>query len=37
MILLGTAINGMAIVAGGVLGMLVGRLIPERLRTSLML
>ena len=36
MILLGTAINGMAIVAGGVLGMLVGRLMPERLRTSLM-
>lgn len=36
MILFGTAINGMAIVAGGVLGMLVGRLMPERLRTSLM-
>ncbi len=36
MILLGTMINGIAIVAGGVLGMLIGKLLPERLRSSLM-
>ena len=36
MILLGTMINGIAVVAGGVLGMLVGKLLPERLRGSLM-
>ena len=35
MILLGSLINGGAIVAGGLIGMLIGKLLPERLRNSL--
>ena len=35
MILLGSLINGGAIVAGGLVGLLVGKLLPERLRNSL--
>lgn len=36
MILLGAFINGAAIAAGGILGMLGGKLLPERLRNTLM-
>ena len=37
MILLGSLINGGAIVAGGLIGMLIGKLLPERLRKALTL
>ena len=36
MILLGSVVNGGAIVVGGLVGMFVGKLLPERLRTSVM-
>ena len=36
MILLGSLVNGGAIVVGGLVGMFAGKLLPERLRTSLM-
>ena len=34
MILLGSVVNGGAVVVGGLVGMFVGKLLPERLRTS---
>lgn len=36
MILLGSLVNGGAIVVGGLVGMFAGKLLPERLRTSVM-
>ena len=36
MILLGSVVNGGAVVVGGLVGMFVGKLLPERLRTSVM-
>lgn len=36
MILLGSLVNGGAIIVGGLVGMFAGKLLPERLRTSLM-
>lgn len=36
MILLGSIVNGGAVVVGGLVGMFVGKLLPERLRTSVM-
>lgn len=36
MILLGSLVNGGAVVIGGLVGMFAGKLLPERLRTSLM-
>lgn len=36
MILLGSLVNGGAIVAGGLVGMFAGKLLPERLRSSVM-
>lgn len=36
MILLGSIVNGGAIVVGGLIGMFAGKLLPERLRGSLM-
>ena len=36
MILLGSLVNGGAIVVGGLVGMFAGQLLPERLRTSVM-
>lgn len=36
MILLGSAVNGMAIAAGSVLGVLIGNFLPTRIRTALM-
>ena len=35
MILLGSAVNGIAIVIGGLVGMFAGKLLPERIRTAL--
>mgnify|MGYP003294056998 FL=1 len=35
MILLGSAVNGIAIVVGGLIGMFAGKLLPERIRTAL--
>ena len=35
MILLGSAVNGIAIVIGGLIGMFAGKLLPERIRTAL--
>ena len=35
MILLGSAVNGLAIVVGGLIGMFAGKLLPERIRTAL--
>lgn len=35
MILLGAGVNGLAIVAGGLIGMFAGKLLPERIRTAL--
>lgn len=35
MILLGSAVNGLAIVVGGLVGMFAGKLLPERIRTAL--
>ena len=35
MILLGSAVNGIAIVIGGIVGMFAGKLLPERIRTAL--
>ena len=36
MILLGSVVNGGAVVVGGLVGMFVGKLLPERLRTAVM-
>ena len=35
MILLGSAVNGIAIVIGGLIGLFAGKLLPERIRTAL--
>lgn len=35
MILLGSAVNGIAIVIGGLVGLFAGKLLPERIRTAL--
>ena len=35
MVLLGSAVNGIAIVIGGLIGMFAGKLLPERIRTAL--
>ena len=35
MVLLGSAVNGIAIVIGGLIGMFTGKLLPERIRTAL--
>ena len=35
MILLGSAVNGIAIVIGGTVGLLAGKILPERIRTAL--
>ena len=35
MILLGSAVNGIALVVGGFIGMFAGKLLPERIRTAL--
>ena len=35
MVLLGSAVNGIAIVIGGLIGLFAGKLLPERIRTAL--
>ena len=35
MILLGSAVNGIAIVIGAAVGLLTGKILPERIRTAL--